>query len=258
MSALKRMLRRISGMVHAPRLTAGIQRLEGASLEQLQDREFLLSMIRQIGLRYDRRKVYGPDNRCMNFGGPGLWQVPAQFAECLLRLGSLRPASMVEIGTCDGWTFAVMTAYLSRFQAGFRAVTIDKEDQFQVRNRLKKWIDFEFHGGKTSDDFRSQKFDLCFIDGDHSSEWCRRDYENLGRHAQLCMFHDINDRYVGAENVPAFWQELKKTEAEIAEFAEFTSHPENEPIMGIGLRIRKAESTAKTLPEQVRRRQASD
>ena len=39
-------------------------------------------------------------------------------------------------------------------------------------------------------------FDLCFIDGNHSYEAVKRDYEAFGENAKIAVFHDINDTLV--------------------------------------------------------------
>ncbi len=229
----KAKLRRFAQIAYTRKLMAGLRRIQAASEEELTNSEWVATLIRDVGLRYDRRGIYGSDARFMNFLGPGLWQIPDQFSQALVRLGQLRPASLLEIGTCDGWTFSVMAAYLGRFDPAFRAVSIDPLDQFFARKRVEELLPITFRQA-TSLDFRGQVFDLCFIDGDHSDEWVARDFDHVGRHARFCMFHDINDSLAGAGAVRRKWQQLQ-SEFSPENTWEYTQHPDGLAVMGIGI-----------------------
>jgi len=223
----------IAQHAYTAKLVRGIKQIVTARQEDLVDPAWVLSIIRKVGLRYDRRGIYGDDARFMNVLGPGLWQIPEQFAGALVKLASMRPANLLEIGTCDGWTFSVMAAYLQRFHPHFHALSIDPTDQFVARKHVQKILPIQFRKS-TSDSLDGKKFDLCFIDGDHSKEWVTRDFLNVGRFSRICMFHDINDPLAGEGAVKTFWLQLKSDFPDKPHW-EFTGHSNGFAVMGIGL-----------------------
>ena len=77
------------------------------------------------------------------------------------------------------------------------------------------------------------------IDADHSYDAVRADYDLFGARARLCMFHDINDRFVeewpgNVGGVPRFWRELKNRLPPRV-LHEFCCHSEGQAVMGIGV-----------------------
>lgn len=243
MPSLKQLMKKpiyaLSSRFAASRLERVVREIENAKVEELSHGTFLETKIRQIGLRHDGRGLYGVDVNDMNFHAPGLWQIPRQLAEAMVLLASQRIASFLEVGTCDGFTFSFMTACLSRLNPGLKATTIDIASSLPASARIVFKGPVEFLAGMTSDAFAEEVFDLVLIDGNHSYEWVSRDYQNVGRQARLCMFHDINDRFCGDDTVPKFWKELKIKELGGADFHEFLYHSNSDRVMGIGIRIKR-------------------
>ncbi len=72
---------------------------------------------------------------------------------------------------------------------------------------LKEWLD-------------GRRIDLLFIDGDHSYEAVKRDYELYGPLADIIAFHDIVTKNPEYPGVKIFWDEMeqKGEETKIIEF----------------------------------------
>jgi hypothetical protein len=250
MTTLKAVLKRHWRRRNGHKLLAAIARIEKAAISELQDVDWVTDLVRRTGLKYlppPSSRVYGADERYMNWHGDGLFQIPRQFARFLVFCGQMRPKTMIEIGTNNGWTASIATAYFRRLCPGFHAVTVDIVDLFFMLSEVEKRLPLKFCLGRTSDDFRGQNFDLCFIDGDHSFAWVCRDYENVGQLARICAFHDIIDSYVDAADDGGsrrHWQGLRR--AESAHFVEFTDHSSGQSVMGIGVRARTAAEDSST------------
>ena len=85
-------------------------------------------------------------------------------------------------------------------------------------------------------------FDLVLIDGDHSYEGVKNDYEYIKDRAKIVVLHDIVNN--AAEGVVKFWNELKK-DKEKYDFFEFKDQYEEvvqktgSTFLGIGVAIKK-------------------
>jgi hypothetical protein len=223
------------------RLAGMLQKLDMLSPERLRDVDTVADLVRGVGLVRDDRSIYGSDNRYMNPIPRGMWQVPRQLAEFLVLASRYRLRTYIEIGIHTAYTFAFVTRYLARFNPKIEAVAVDLDQSISFRPPQTRNLDLEFAIG-TSEDFRNRDFDLCLIDGDHSYSGVSRDYENVGRSAGICAFHDINDELVRTfpdndGGVPRFWRELRSSYPSDSVY-EFQYHSEQRPVMGIGVIIK--------------------
>jgi hypothetical protein len=159
--------------------------------------------------------------------GIGLWQYPNQFEPYIETVktyfegrGGLE--TYVEIGVAAGGTFMATCDLLS--PTGAVAIDISPVigttiDDGRARNKtpfdglLAAFIDGktrEFFCG-TSRDFSTSSrcpatIDLLFVDGDHSYEGVKADFEALGPRSRVVVFHDIvSDACPG---VVRFWREI--------------------------------------------------
>lgn len=233
------------------RLLHVIRNIREASVHDLQDIDFVANQIRHAGLIFDRRRLYGDDNQYMNAGDAGLWQLPAQLARFLIFLSQYRLDAVLECGTGSGWTTALMTSYLVKFNPELRVTTVDVAPFFKSYPHVRKLLPIEYRVGQTSKDLADEFFDFVFIDGDHSYDGCKSDYLAVGEQASLCAFHDVNDRFVAEFDandggVPRFWAELKSLTHAPDRVIEFLDHSGDDRIMGIGVVVRDRVTPRKT------------
>ncbi len=221
------------------RVLRAIHAIRAASESELKSFDWLVAMIRQVGLVPipEFEQTYEGEEEFINASQQGLIQLPSEFARYLLIAARERPATYLEIGCFNGATASVATAYLQRFNPRLQATTIDLWPAFIFFPEVRDLLPLQYEVGKTSFNFRESHFDAVFIDGDHSFDWAWADYQNVGRRARLCAFHDIaNAPYLNLPlgGVCGAWELLKRTD-KTAGFEEIINHPSRR-IMGIGIR----------------------
>lgn len=187
----------------------------------------LEKIVCEIGLVKDNRFSYGDlyQKYVRNDSG-GMYQIPLQFAEFVHFLSFKKIDSIFNIGSHNGWTITFLTHYL-------QCVKKDKINVISIdikHNSYKELPDvgINFETG-TSDGFVGQNYDLCLIDGCHLYNWVKKDYDNVGRHSKICMFHDINDQF--CNGVVKFYDEVSVGRIH----KEFLYHPNGDNVMGIGV-----------------------
>jgi len=133
-----------------------------------------------------------------------------------------KPKNILEIGTARGGSLFLWSRFLGSTE---RIVCIDLGyhiDRFEARTRLFKqfsdvsmnFIIGDSHKKRTLEEveaaFGDQPVDFLFIDGDHSYEGVKSDfqtYKKLVKDGGLVAFHDIlNEDWPG---VGKFWREIK-------------------------------------------------
>lgn len=173
----------------------------------------------------------------------------------LLGLGSvlaaMRPARALEIGTAQGGTLLLLTRLASpsaailsvdlpggSFGGGYSQRRAWCYRRFARRHQKLHLIWGDSHDDETLQRVKSslggQPLDYLFIDGDHSYEGVKRDFElysALVRPDGIVAFHDIVEgpgERVGG--VPRFWREIRSQ----YRFKEFVHDPLQQG-MGIGV-----------------------
>lgn len=200
------------------------------SLDDLRNPGVVANLVRAFGIVQWGPPVFGDEEIFKNPDAEtvGIYQTPTQIAPALVYLSEFKTKSYLEIGVFQGGNFLFVSEYLKRFNPSIQCLGIDPTGYLNPKVReiieLSDWMRF---ASVTSNQIAGRKFDLVFIDGDHSKEWVEADYNNVGRHAKICMIHDINEE--SCPDVAAFWKGLS------GDKIEFIETPSGRPLQGIGI-----------------------
>ena len=200
--------------------------LRTLDVNSLRNPEVVANLVRCFGIVQWGPPVFGDEEQFKNADSSivGIYQTPNQIAKALVYLSDYEISSYCEIGVFHGGNFLFTSEYLRRFNPAISCVAIDPTNFLnpEIAALIEEENYLRFFP-ITSGDISWSKLSLCMIDGDHTAEWVRKDWENIGQHADICMIHDIQEWSCPA--VGDFWKELKEQEPErkTAEFLEHTS-----------------------------------
>ncbi len=170
---------------------------------------------------------------CKKGGRLRLQQNPYEYAAFLDWLRVQDVNSYMEIGIGDGGSFMIN----SLFSGAQKVVAVDdlsyEKHGIQKRSRILKKIRFlkrkvpkvTFYESDSAEFLKSHddRYDIVFIDGDHSYEGVKQDYA-LCKANNFIIFHDIANANTGVKQL---WDEIK-TDDDI----EFIENPNT----GIGIK----------------------
>lgn len=171
---------------------------------------------------------------------PGLepWQVPEEFLSLARLVESRRPRTVLEVGTADGGTlFAharlahpealIISIDLPHglFGGGYPPWRIPLYESFAGPHQRLELMRVDSHAPGTATRLErlldGRRIDYAFIDGDHTYDGVRQDFDlclRFAAPAAVIAFHDIveqpNPEYVpdraeAAWNVHGFWNEVR-------------------------------------------------
>jgi predicted O-methyltransferase YrrM len=176
------------------------------------------------------------------------FQVPEEIVPLLEDVKSLNPQTVIEIGTHRGGTL-YLWARLARpdailvsidlpggkFGGGYSPFRAPIYHRFAQKRQKLHLMRANSHSESTLEETKrllsGRPIDLLFIDGDHSYEGVKKDWEMyapLVRPGGLIVFHDVARSY-GDTQVKAFWDTIKTS----YDFREYMAHPEG--LYGIGV-----------------------
>src|SRR3954447_4279754 len=238
---------RASGYLPRPIDDSPLELIEREDAAGLTDGDHLArEVLPRMGLNGTSPELF-PASLAPHLGrGTHHFQLPIQFGPYLAEAAKRGVASYLEIGVEHGGTFAITVEVMRRLQPVHTAIAVDLGPVPRLIARYRRRRpEVEFVAvNSASEAFRRLvrergPFDLVLIDGDHSEEGCRRDFEAVREHAKMLAFHDINEpHYLG---VRAVWDSLPETDYEKLEFtAQYPELMETVgPRFGIGLAIQR-------------------
>lgn len=203
-----------------------------AAGETLRQRSLLLGFLKRFGLAMNNWDGLAAYQDWYNASIFGVQQLPTEYVDYLLYTADKNPSSCVEIGAYSGGGSVFSCAFFQGLNPNFRYVGIDINDELVLDETLTNLLNLEFRIPCSSNDMQGELFDVVFIDGDHSYAWAKRDYLNLGRHAQMiCAFHDVNAKEFleCGGGVYKFWRHLRSSIARKTTMVEFAH-----AVQGIG------------------------
>lgn len=208
--------------------------------DSLRNPEVVANLVRAFGLVQWNTDTFGDDEVFKNstVDMAGIYQTPMQIAEALVYVSKFKINSFLEVGVFQGGNFLFCSEYLRRFNPAIQCLGIDPTDYLnpEIKDIIDKEERLSFKkipSGQLSfcPPASGPTFDLVFLDGDHTAAGVKKDWENVGRHASICMLHDIQGAI--CPDVVTFWKQLKADypNSTIKEFLAYTG----EPTQGIGL-----------------------
>lgn len=203
-----------------------VKKLDADSVSEID----IINIICDFGLKFDNRRIYAKYEPYMNKDEEvGLWQRPDELAPLIKHL--LRECnidSFLEVGTFKASTFLIIREFLRLKNKNLKSLTIDP-NRFVLDDFINH---FNINYRMTDINSINEQYDLIFIDGDHSYNSVKADYQKaLSLNPKYILFHDINDKY--CHGVVALWNEIKNIGMNNIEFKT------NDEVMGLGLVILK-------------------
>ncbi len=187
-----------------------------------------------------------------SFGGVVFapWQERSEIGALLNVIAETRPRTVLEIGTSNGGSLFLFARVAEpdallvsvdlphgEFGGGYPAWRGHLYQSFAAPGQRIRLLRADSHEPRTLDAVRTalegRQVDVLFIDGDHTYEGVKRDYEmysSLVREGGLIAFHDIvpanptgprprNDFDLQGGDVPRYWAELRSSHR-VDEFVE--------------------------------------
>ena len=237
-------LQRATSYLEGPLDPTPLRRLETETLDRLRDPHALAEeILPEMGLTSLNPELYPP--RLRPFMGRGVQsiQFPNQLGPYLAAMTALGIESYLEVGVEHGGTFAITVEILRRFGLR-RALAVDLGPTPLLLRRWERpevtFAAMNSHSPAFAELLAAHgPFDLALIDGDHSEEGVRQDFETIRPHARVLALHDIvEDVHAGVGRV---WRAIRQDYADEYEFREFTAqYPElGGPRLGIGVAVRR-------------------
>lgn len=156
-------------------------------------------------------------------------QVRSEITQLVELAREMRPKTVVEIGTCNGGSLFLLSVAAApdaeiisidlpygEFGGGYPEWAGKLYESFATERQVVRLIREDSHKRETFERLRTmlggRKVDFMFIDGDHSYEGVKRDFEmysGLVRKGGVIALHDVAVHKDGKCDVSRFWDEIK-------------------------------------------------
>lgn len=219
-----------------------IEKILNSSDKEFKNRYFIMECIKECGLAFTGWPWPSPFSGWQNSDpNIGLLQIPSELADFSMYVTKFEIHSALEIGVYTGFTSYFLAAMLTRAHNNIEYSMLDIKDNlvgfefFSSILNIKKFIPC------TSKDIMRKKYDLVFIDADHSYKGVLEDFLNIGKYCnKIIAFHDIHaNEYNHLDGgTVRMWNEFKENnicDMTILEFSHSVSS-----WMGIGVGVKYA------------------
>lgn len=210
------------------------------SEEELVSEEFLTEFIlKRIGVGFRWSDFAVEEGDFLPKGGFRIRIWADELARFLLFINKHKHEinSYLEFGTGSGGSFYVIDSYLRTINPNMGvSVTVDQKDWYPKGFEEYKELNQQasYVSGKTQNFNMDRKYDLCFIDANHSYKGVKKDYEKVKDYCKIIAFHDIktvNPKKPDQICVRHLWKEIdSKNKLEIV-----TKDPRISFMSGIGV-----------------------
>ena len=247
---IKKIIKQI--LKYSPTKNLEIERINlirNSSISDLTNQSYTEDLLSKLGLNDE--ELFNFPKSLYPYCGNGLqsWQYPSQFSKFLIKLSEYNISSYLEIGAKHGGTFIIITEYLRKFNEPIKSIAVDlflikgvlkyKKNNSNVESiacnsQSKEFLDLIKKKGP---------FDLVLIDGDHSYEGCKSDFNAIKGYSKMIAFHDIVG--MGVPGVIKFWNEIKENYHHEFDFFEFidqykeVTQSTGKTWLGLGLAVKK-------------------
>jgi hypothetical protein len=227
------------------------QYLDSITQESFNSIESIEKIILDLGLNNEILHEQPPEYN--DFYGKGLgfriWQYPNQFSKYLYWLTKYASKinSYYEIGSRSCGAFILTVELIKKFNIHNNCVAtacdlIEPNElilDYLSNNKYVNYVRTNSHEKTFIEFMQNNKYDLIFIDGDHSYDGVKKDSEATRNASNIQVFHDITNDH--CEGVVKYWQELKNELIDTHNFYEFTDQYDsvNGNFLGIGCAVKK-------------------
>lgn len=216
--------------------------IRNSSVDDLKNEVYMEDLVKKLGLNYEIPEE-NPEVTRQNIGGLYMWQYPNQFSRYLCFMSRFKIGSYIEIGVRTGGTFLTTTEYLRKIngESFTRSVAIDI-NPIPIQD-LVEFYKVSSLTPEFDDVLKDSKFDLAFIDGDHSYAAVESDFNKMRTRAKIIAIHDVYNDLCG--DVGTYWNELKEKEYKEYDFYEFIEQYSDvvnrtgQKHMGIGVAVKR-------------------